>query len=171
MDMEHQQIIDALARNKEVFKELLAGVEKNCYKWRPTPDQWNLLEIVCHLRDEEQEDFRVRTRRVLEGTEGPLPAIDPASWVQERSYKDQNYGEVLLDFLQEREASIHWLNSLTDPQWKNFYNHPKLGPMTAELFLSNWLAHDYLHVRQILKLKFDYLGQMTEIDLGYAGNW
>jgi hypothetical protein len=43
--------------------------------------------------------------------------------------------------------------------------------MTAMLFLSNWLAHDYLHIRQIIKLKFDYLEKMTGEGLSYAGDW
>ncbi len=43
--------------------------------------------------------------------------------------------------------------------------------MTAKMFLSNWLAHDYLHIRQITKLKYDYLKQLTNEDLNYAGNW
>jgi len=43
--------------------------------------------------------------------------------------------------------------------------------MTASMFFSNWLAHDYLHIRQITRLKYDYLKQLTNEDLSYAGTW
>ena len=38
-------------------------------------------------------------------------------------------------------------------------------------FSPNWLAHDYLHIRQIIRLKFAYLQQLSKEDLSYAGNW
>ena len=30
--------------------------------------------------------------------------------------------------------------------------HPKAGPLSARLLLANWLAHDQLHVRQMLRV-------------------
>ena len=66
---------------------------------------------------------------------------------------------------------MEWLMNLDNPQWDNYYEHPKFGKMSAKLFFTNWLAHDYLHIRQILKLKFDYLKFISKEDLNYAGNW
>jgi hypothetical protein len=43
--------------------------------------------------------------------------------------------------------------------------------MSARLFLHNWLAHDYLHIRQINRLKFAYLKAHSDISLDYAGAW
>ncbi len=43
--------------------------------------------------------------------------------------------------------------------------------MSAQLFLNNWLAHDLLHIRQILSIKFNYLKENTEEPLNYAGDW
>ncbi len=43
--------------------------------------------------------------------------------------------------------------------------------MTAKMFLSNWLAHDYLHLRQILDLKFNYHKLLSGDSLTYAGKW
>lgn len=141
------------------------------YLWKPSPEKWCLLEIVCHLYDIEREDFRARTKHLMESTTAPLPSVDPQGWVETRSYIQQNYHDKLNDFLMEREQSIKWLQSLSNPKWENVYEHPKFGKMTAKMFLSNWLAHDYLHIRQITKLKYDYLKQLTNEDLNYAGNW
>lgn len=46
-----------------------------------------------------------------------------------------------------------------------------LGPLSALFFLTNWVAHDYLHLRQVTKVKFYYLDALTDATLQYAGEW
>ena len=169
--MNYTKIIQELLRNRDIFKGLLTGLIEEEYLWKSNPEKWCLLEIICHLYDEEREDFRARTKHVLETPAKPLPPIDPAGWVKERNYIDRNYTETMDKFLEERQQSVKWLKSLAGPKWDIAYNHPKFGQMTARMFLSNWVAHDYLHIRQILKLKFDYLKQLSDENLTYAGDW
>ena len=169
--MDYLKIFGELARNEQVFSHLLKGVDKEQYHWKSHPDKWCLLEIVCHLYDEEREDFRARLKHVLETPNEPLPSIDPVAWVKDRKYLQQDYEDRLKSFLEERTMSVAWLKSLTDPAWYNAYRHPKFGAMTAKMFLTNWLAHDYLHIRQITRLKFEYLQQISAETLGYAGTW
>lgn len=169
--MDHTAITQELSRNRTIFNGLLTRQTEEEYLWKIKPEKWCLLEIICHLYDEEREDFRARTKHVLETPTEPLPPIDPTGWVHEREYMQQDYTQMLSKFLKEREQSVEWLQSLQSPNWDNAYSHPKFGQMTAKMFLSNWLAHDYLHFRQIIKLKFDYLQQHTGETLNYAGNW
>lgn len=169
--MNHTKIIQELNRNQQVFKALLSDTSKEACLWKPKPEKWCLLEIVCHLYDEEYEDFRARTRHTLETPDKPAPPIDPEAWVEQRQYMQQDFSEILDKFLAERRTSVHWLKSLSHPNWNNTYQHPELGAMSAKMFLSNWLAHDYLHIRQILNLKFEYLKQLSNENLSYAGSW
>ena len=169
--MNSSKIIKELQRNKSVFKELLLNCTKEEYLWKPNQSKWCLLEIVCHLHDEEIEDFRTRVHSVLDNPESTLPPFDPVKWVLERKYLEQDYNTKVDSFFKEREKSIEGLQQLKAPQWDNSYSHPKLGPMSAKLFLSNWLAHDYLHIRQILNLKFEYLKYHSGENLNYAGEW
>jgi hypothetical protein len=165
------KIISGLEENRNVFKALLSDLTEEFFLWKPNPNKWCLLEIVCHLYDEEREDFKARTRHVLETPTESLPPIDPQGWVNARRYIQQNYSDKLNGFLTEREQSVKWLQSITNPNWDNAYLHEKFGKMSAKMFLSNWLAHDYLHIRQITKLKYDYLKQLTNEGLNYAGDW
>ena len=164
-------IIGELARNREVYRNLLEGLPSELYSWKPQPEKWCLLEIVCHLYDEEREDFRTRVRQTLEKPGTTPPPIDPVGWVSQRQYFEQDYDSMLRQFLDERATSVRWLQQLTAPQWDNHYEHPKLGALSAKLFFTNWLAHDYLHFRQITRLKYDYLRQTTGESLAYAGTW
>ena len=164
-------IINQLVNNQFIFERILRGKQKDEFLWRPLANKWCLLEIVCHLIDEECEDFRARVKHTLEKPLREMPQINPEGWVLERAYKSQNYKEKVLEFLKERDNSITWLKTQIDSEWDNTYSHSKFGEMSAKLFLTNWLAHDYLHLRQIFKYQYDYLKEQTNIDLQYAGNW
>ena len=169
--MNHKEIITRLSANTVVFKALLNGLSKDEYLFKPAEDKWCILEVVCHLHDEEREDFRARLKHVLDSPDKPLPSIDPVAWVKERNYIEQNYEQLLEKFLNERDDSIMWLQLLKSPKWTNAYRHPKFGPLSAEMFLANWVAHDYFHFRQITNLKYFYLMEISEQNLNYAGTW
>jgi len=162
-------IIRELIRNKIVFQSLLEDIPRKEYLWKPQPKKWCLLEIVAHLYDEEREDFRFRTRHTLEMPDAPAPPIDPEDWVTARKYIERNYDVMVHKLLEEREVSIQWLNGLDKPNWNNTYQHPQMGPISAKSFLSNWLAHDYRHIQQIINLKYEYLKTHSGEDLRYAG--
>jgi len=164
-------IIEQLQKNKDVFNNLLKDKNEAMFLWKQSPDKWNLLEIVCHLYDEERNDFRYRIQWVLNKPNQVPPPIDPQGWVKEHNYREQDYNVMLESFITERTQSINWLKSLEHVNWNNSFEHSKLGTLSAKHFLANWLAHDYLHIKQILKLKFDYLKHQSGESLDYAGVW
>jgi len=169
--MNTKHIIDELKRNKTIFNDLLENLSEEQYLWRISPEKWCLLEIICHLYDEEREDFRERVMHILENPELPLNSIDPVGWVASRKYIERNYDMALKNFMIERDKSIKWLEQLENPKWKNVYKHPKFGDLSAKMIFSNWLAHDYLHIRQILRIKYEYLKNVSGEELSYAGEW
>lgn len=115
--------------------------------------------------------FRERLKTTLENPGTYPPAIFPAKWIKERKYIERNYDIMIHKFQDERSKSIEWLRNLSNPKWDNAYEHQELGTLTAHHFISNWLAHDYLHIRQITRLKYNYLKTLTGEDLDYAGTW
>ncbi len=171
LKMETIYIIKELAKNKKVFKSIFENIDKQEYLWKPAPCKWCLLEILSHLYDEEKEDFRARVQHTIENPEQPMKPIDPVGWVLQRKYIDQDYNLVLEKFLGERDKSVEWLSGLQDVQWDNVYHHEKLGDISAATFLSALLAHDYLHIRQLTTTKYQYLKNLTDNDLSYAGTW
>ena len=169
--MDHGEIIERLDRNSLVFASLFEGISREEYLWKPQPEKWCLLEIVCHLFDEEREDFRARLKHTLETPQLPMPKIDPQGWVTERKYIEKDFRETVNAFITERKKSVQWLHTLTSPAWSNEYDHPSAGKLSAEMFLTNWLAHDYLHFRQITFTKYQYLIKHFSTRYDYAGNW
>lgn len=169
--MKTKELISELERNATIFQSMFTGTTISFQQWRPETDKWNIHEILCHLLDEEQFDFRARIKHTLETPEETMPSINPVGWVQEKNYAGWNYSETLNKFIQERKRSVLYLKELKNPNWQSSHHHPQLGVMTAEAFLFNWLAHDYLHIRQVNRYQYLYLKQNTGINLSYAGNW
>jgi hypothetical protein len=165
------KVLEQLQKNKLVFKSLLEGIQPELVTWRPRPDKWCMLEIVCHLYDEEQFDFRFRANWILDQPNTQPPPFNTMDWVIDHKYMEQDYDDIVKKLLNERDTSISWLKELKNPNWDNSYDHPKLGKTTASYYLDNWLAHDYLHIRQIIKQKFDYFNSQTNENLEYAGIW
>jgi len=164
-------IVKQLKKNKLVFLELLQVEDTDFIKWRPAKDKWCILEIICHLYDEERDDFRFRVNWLLENPGEKPPPFNPLDWVTEHDYINQDYQQMLHKFIAERENSVRWLQALENPNWNSSYIHDIKGELSAFFYLTNWLAHDYLHMRQIIKQKFDYLEYRTKTSLYYAGKW
>lgn len=169
--MDIQPIISELVKNKFIFQSLFEKLTPEIYTWRENETKWNLLEVLCHLYDEEREDFRTRVKSTLENPTNELPPIDPQGWVNSRKYSEQDFDTKLEEFLEERVNSIEWLMQLHEPNWDNEYVHHKFGRMSAGLFLTNWLAHDYLHIRQIIRIKYNYFKETSGENFDYAGEW
>ena len=161
-----------MARNALAIEEFVKHMDVGQATWKPAPDQWCMLDVICHLYDEERFDFRVRLESVLEDPEKEFPQFNTADWVTEHRYREQDIVEMRALFCREREKSVAWLNSIDDIDWDAAHEHPKLGRMTAGSLLASWLAHDYLHLRQLAGLQYGYLEQLAAPHpLDYAGGW
>ena len=167
-----REAIVQLEQNGKTIVGFLEGMTDEEAVWRPAGGKWCALEIINHLLDEENEDFRKRLDLTLRHPERPWPSIDPEGWVVTRGYESKDMAGSLTDFLQQREGSVVWLRSLKDPDFSRAHDHPKLGTITAGSILASWVAHDLLHIKQIAKLKYERMAAIAAPhDAGYAGPW
>ena len=109
--------------NAEAVAALVEAVSDEQARYKPSADDWSILEVICHLADEEREDFRARVDRTLLPGE-PWTKIDPQGWVTERAYNQRELAASLADFRSERARSIDWLRGLVDPDWEQRYTAP-----------------------------------------------
>ena len=170
--MDHLKIVEQLARNRETIRCFLNGVGDEQACWKPSADDWSLLEVVNHLVDEEREDFRQRVDLILHRAGEAWPSIHPGSWVTERGYNQRDLSESLTNFLAERQKSIEWLSDLHQPDWDRSEMHPAGFSLSAGDLLASWLAHDFLHLRQLNELHYRWVEKMVSPhDIQYAGDW
>jgi len=137
-----------LARLPGVLELLLADLDPATWRERPAPAEWSPVEIVCHLRDEETEDFGARVRVVVEGGVRFTP-IDPARWAEERVYRDADSRVALGAFLERRAASLAFLADVTPERLRHTVAQPRLGSLSGLDLLAAWVTHDRLHLAQL----------------------
>ena len=167
-----ESCLTRLSANVETIAALARGISDAQAQWKPAPEEWSILEVICHLYDEEREDFRTRVRLTLQDPAAAWPPINPVGWVTERGYNQRAPGPARDAFLRERQASLQWLAGLPNPDWTSTHRHPQIGAMTAGDVLAAWVAHDHLHIRQLNQLHWQYLSQKAApISLNYAGGW
>ena len=169
--MDVDRLMSQMLEDGERVRTLVQGVSDRQARWKPDADSWSILEVVCHLLDEEREDFRVRLDYTLHRPGEPWPPIDPGGWVTERAYNEQDLEESLAQFLSERQASIAWLRGLAAPDWETTAEAP-WGLIRAGDIFASWVAHDLLHMRQLLELHWAYVtAKMVPYKPDYAGAW
>ncbi|MCC7389032.1 MAG: DinB family protein [Phycisphaerales bacterium] len=170
--MNTQPIIERMDRFSSVLPALVSGLSRDEALWRPDEKTWSILEVVCHLADEEAGDFRPRLQRTLAEPQVQWEGIDPEGWAVARRYREADLEEVAARFVAERQRSVVWLMGLGRVDWGRAYQHPKLGPIRAGDLLGAWSAHDALHLRQIAKRLFELAGRDAPgFETRYAGEW
>jgi len=169
--MEFKTLYQELVNSTEMIRALLAGVGQEEAQVKPNAESWSMLEVVCHLYDEEREDFREHLDFILHRQNEEYHVIDPQGWITERKYNEQNFIKMQEKFFTERWKSLEWLNDLLDAHWDTEYTSP-FGSMKAGDMLACWVAHDNLHIRQLVELRRIRIERMTKpFHIQYAGDW
>ena len=131
-----------------VLDALLAGLDDVTARTRPAAAEWSPVEIVCHLRDEETEDFGARLRVLVEGA-GEFVRIDPERWAEERRYREANLAEALEAFRDRRRRSLELLASVAPDTLSASRSHGRLGRLSGRDLVAAWVAHDRIHLAQL----------------------
>lgn len=170
--METERLMQRLTNTLSVVPVMVDGFSVEEMRWKPASGNWSLLEIVCHLAHEDQFDFRARLKSTLDDPTQPWPAIDPEKTVVEEGFNTREPESAIQWFIDVRRESLRWLETVVSSptDWTAAYVHPKLGPIQAGELLTNWVAHDQLHVRQMAKRIHELtVAQSPEHRVDYAG--
>jgi hypothetical protein len=158
-----------LARLVPVLDALTGDLDAATARARPAPDEWSPIEIVCHLRDEETLDFGARVRVVLDGGSAFVP-IDPERWVVERRYREMDLAPALEELRRRRVESLALLDSVAPERLRAAVAHPRLGSLSGMDLLAAWVAHDRLHLQQLVAtLTRLWADRWTPLNVAYAG--
>jgi hypothetical protein len=169
--MDVQGLLEELAAGPAIVRALTVGVPRDALLQRPAPDAWCMLEVLCHLLHEERHDFRPRMDATLLRPGEPWPDSDWDGWMAAYQAHPPGLEETLAAFQAERERSLAWLRGLREPTW-DATHQASWGPISAGDVLASWAAHDVLHERQLVRLRF---GRVVELaapyGVRYAGEW
>lgn len=141
--------------NLAILKATPAGLETSCmtlsqdeWYFRPASDEWSLTEILCHLRDADQEVNFPRIKMVITETEPFLPGVNTDLWAQERDYQSQSGQEAIREFIDVRAEITNLLNQLPPSGWNRKARHAIFGPINISELVKFMSTHDIMHIRQ-----------------------
>lgn len=163
--------ISRLKANAKVIGNLISDITPEQAAWKPAPEKWSITEAVYHLYQTESGDFRPRLEKTLRNPQEDWDALDAEIWDEERINNRLNLTETARLFLDERAKSIEWLQEINDADWSKTHQTEKLTLSAGDL-LSSWLAHDFLHIKQITRIQYDFVNFISApYKTAYAGKW
>jgi DinB family protein len=137
-----------LARMPAAVDALVAGLDDTAARTRPAPEEWSPVEILCHLRDEETEDFGARLAVIAEGGSGFAP-IDPERWARERNYREAALADAEGAWRARRRATLQRLAAMAPEAAAGSRALGRSGTLSGFDVLAAWVAHDRLHLAQL----------------------
>ena len=166
------KVIQQLQVNAEIVRALVGPISVEQANWMPDEETWNMKEVMEHVYNEERVDFRKHLKEMF--SDPPQPW---GEFRHEELILVESCHQALDSFLIEREASLEWLQSLESPDW-NVISQASFGDggdvltLSAGDVLGSWVAHDFLHIRQMNELLFAWnVQQVTPYSVRYAGEW
>jgi hypothetical protein len=164
--------IARLSANAKVIELLCKETSGEQALWKQSTEKWSLQQIVYHLSQTEEKDFRPRLEKTLRDAGEDWQPLVASEMRPEETVGADNLNEYLQNFLAEREKSIDWLKTIESPNWENSHRHNEQSTLAAGDLLASWLAHDYLHIKQIIRLQYDYVNSISApFKIEYAGKW
>lgn len=118
---------------------------------RPGADEWSVLEIICHLRDVENEVNLPRFRKIVLQGETFIAAVDSDNWAKEREYQKGSLQKGFYCYSDARSALIDLVQNLDNSLLNHTVNHSIFGPTKVLELLQFIIYHDQDHIRQIKK--------------------
>jgi hypothetical protein len=113
--------------------------------WHPAAGEWCVKEVLAHLTFSEAHGFAGRIAHILSADEPQMKATgrpEPAC--------DRNLERMLAEFRAQRARSIELVANLAPSDLDRAGIHERVGRLTVNELLHEWVHHDRAHQRQIL---------------------
>jgi FMN phosphatase YigB (HAD superfamily) len=138
-----------LAATPAVLQSLTAGLTEQAWKHEPGPDDWSILEIVCHLRDTEREVHKLQLEALQQQERQPfVPRPDAAVWAKQRKYLNENGPAAIAGLLAARMDTLRDLSEVSAETWEKPARHAIFGPTHFGEVVGFMADHDRLHIQQ-----------------------
>jgi FMN phosphatase YigB (HAD superfamily) len=146
-----EAVLAIMVATPAVLSSLCSSLTEEQWRKEPTPEDWAMNEIVCHLRDTEREIHQMQLNLMIEKEGAFIPRPDSGVWASEREYLNIDGRSALVEFIQARIENLKRLKELDEEIWQRSARHAIFGP-TDFLEVVGFIAdHDRLHVQQAWK--------------------
>ncbi len=134
------------------MKQAIEGLSENQLKWKASPEQWSVTEVLSHLADHNiVVSFRIR--ELLSGSAAPLPAFKQDPWVSSVRANESSADDILEVFRALLVFNSQLFRRLTGEEWGKSGVNFKGETVTLEQAVQAFINHVQTHLRQIERIK------------------
>jgi len=144
----HEATMATLQSTPAVLEQMSRLLPQESWSFRTGKSEWNLVEILAHMRDVDREVNMGRIQSTIRGDNPFLPGANTDIWVQERGYASEEGTAALNGFIQSRTHLLELLDGATDEDLSQPARHAIFGPTTLSELLGFIATHDRTHIRQ-----------------------
>lgn len=145
-------ILASLSGGAAAIDALIRNLDDYSWNNKPTKTDWNITEIICHLRDVDRDVNLPRIKTILTEAQPFIAGVETDRWAKERDYFHQDGRAALKDFLLLRQELIQSLQDASEPSWQKAFRHTIFGPSTLKELIEFTVSHDSNHICQIKNL-------------------
>lgn len=147
------RLLRSLRKTPIILETLLSPIPPEHARRSPDdPNEWSIIEILCHLRDYEQIFFQ-RATLILHEEEPRLPIPESNDVMAALGqYKQQELRSVLTSLHTTRQTFIQVLSELREEQWMRTGRHADSFPVTLKEVVLQVIMHDIDHLEQLTHL-------------------
>lgn len=109
-------ILAILEQQLRAMRALLTPLSRTQVLFRPTPEDWNILEVLGHITDGEQV-FAYRALRIGRGDPTPLAGFEQDDYMRTARFAERELSELLEAYVAQRRAMIATLRSFDAAAW------------------------------------------------------
>src|SRR5262245_51865528 len=136
-------IVTILQAQLDTACALLAPLSRAQALARPTPEDWNILEVLGHITDGEQV-FAYRALRIARGDATPLAGFEQDDYVRAAHCSDRSLEDLLEAYAAQRHATIAMLRGFDADAWLRrgtVSGHPSSARAWAYIAAGHELHH------------------------------
>lgn len=134
------------------LSKAVEGLTERQIKWKATPEQWSVTEVLSHLADHNiVVSFRIR--EILSGSSVPLPAFRQDPWVSHSKANDGSASDILALFHALLIYNSLLFHRLSAENWSKTGTNAKGETVSLSDVIRSFIAHVQTHLAQIERIK------------------
>ena len=141
-------VLGILSATPAALNGLSYPLDSFAWSHEPSPDDWSLTELICHMRDSEREIHHMQIKLFKEQNEPFIPRPDTSVWASQRDYLHENGKLALKEFNAARRETLELIKNIKKEAWGRKARHAIFGPTNFLEVISFIADHDRMHVQQ-----------------------
>jgi hypothetical protein len=152
-EAELKKHLDAAEKSPKQIAAAVSGLPDKALRYKPSPDNWCILEVLGHLADIEIV-YAHRFRQMLADEKPVIAPMDQDAWARNLGYMETPAPEAVALYGLNRHHNVQLLRRLKPGDLEKSAHHPELKhDVTVAEYVERLGTHGANHLGQIERLK------------------